>query len=87
MGAPAVSVMRENSLPWWNRGYGVITEARHTPRVARVCQKHSTHPLFIDYKMSQLSLGGDILKTAAIYLFTNAKKNDNKAIKQARHAL
>ena len=52
-----------------------------------VCQKHSTHPLFIDYKMSQLSLGGDILKTAAIYLFTIAKKNDNKAIKQARHAL
>ena len=24
--------------------------------------------------MSQLSLGGDILKTAAIYLFANAKK-------------
>lgn len=36
--------------------------------------KHPTHPLFIDYKMSQLSLGGDILKIAAIYLFTNAKK-------------
>ena len=52
-----------------------------------MCQ-NIRHTLFIiDYKMSQLSLGGDILKTAASYLFTNAKKNDNKAIKQARHAL
>ena len=40
----------------------------------RVCQ-NIQHTLFIiDYKMSQLSLGGDILKTAAIYLFANAKK-------------
>ena len=38
MGAPAVSVMRENSLPWWNRGYGVITKARHPPRVAGVAR-------------------------------------------------
>ena len=47
MGAPAVSVMRENSLPWWNRGYGVITKARHTPRVAGVARYAPTKKLII----------------------------------------
>ena len=51
-----------------------LAAAQKAAKLERVCQ-NIQHTLFIiDYKMSQLSLGGDILKTAAIYLFTNAKK-------------